>query len=208
MNLGILAAEFNRPLVEAMVAGARDEAAGAGARIVCEVRVPGCYETVLVADRMLARRDVDAIVVLGYIERGETQHGEVMGHVVHRALVDLELVYGKPIGVGVIGPGATPEQAEVRKDGYARAAVRAALRSAAALVEIAKGAAEAEEEAEADARSGAAYGSAAASAKAKPRPVAKAKSRSKGKAGAARAPKTARVSERFAPKLPPRSRPR
>ena len=31
------------------------------------------------------------LITLGYIERGETQHGEVMGHVVHRALVELQL---------------------------------------------------------------------------------------------------------------------
>jgi 6,7-dimethyl-8-ribityllumazine synthase len=68
-------------------------------------------------------------VVLGFIERGQTQHGEVMGHVVHRALVDLELKHRKPVGIGIIGPGATSEQAEKRKVDYARAAVRAALRS-------------------------------------------------------------------------------
>jgi len=57
-----------------------------GLRVVCTVRVPGAYETPLVAKKLLARKDVDALVVLGFIERGETLHGEVMGHVVHRAL--------------------------------------------------------------------------------------------------------------------------
>jgi 6,7-dimethyl-8-ribityllumazine synthase len=129
-RLAVVAAEFNRPLVDAMVAGAVDEARKKGARVALEpVRVPGCYETPLVVARLLARRDVDAVVVLGYIERGETQHGEVMGHVVHAALVRLSLRRGKPVGLGIIGPGATPSQAEERKDPYARAAVRAALRS-------------------------------------------------------------------------------
>jgi 6,7-dimethyl-8-ribityllumazine synthase len=132
-RLAIVAAEFNRPLVDAMVAGALDEANKEGARIAFDpVRVPGCYETPLVVARVLARRDVDAVVVLGYIERGETQHGEVMGHVVHAALVGLSLDHAKPVGIGIIGPGATPAQAEERKDGYARAAVRAAMRALAA----------------------------------------------------------------------------
>ena len=68
------------------------------------------------------------LVVLGYIERGETLHGEVMGHVVHAALVQLQLSHRKPIGLGIIGPGATAEQAEARKVSSARAAVHAALR--------------------------------------------------------------------------------
>lgn len=132
-RLAIVAAEFNQPLVDAMVAGALDEAHEEGARIALDpVRVPGCYETPLVVARLLARRDVDAAVVLGYIERGETQHGEVMGQVVHTALMRLSLRLEKPVGLGIIGPGATPAQAEERKDAYARAAVRAALRALAA----------------------------------------------------------------------------
>ena len=127
-RLALLAAEFNRPLVDAMVAAAADEAERLGAAVVRTVRVSGCYETPLLADRLLALRDVDALVVLGYIERGQTLHGEVMGHVVHRALIDLALRHGKPAGLGIIGPGATAKQAEVRKDRSARAAVRAALR--------------------------------------------------------------------------------
>ena len=88
----------------------------------------------VVAALQIAREsDVDCLVVLGYIERGETQHGEVMGHVVHQTLVDLELKYRKPVGIGIIGPGASLAQAENRKAGYARAAVRAAVSSWHAL---------------------------------------------------------------------------
>lgn len=133
-RVAIVAAEFNRPLVDVMVASALDEAKQAGARVTTEpVRVPGCYETPVVVSNLIARKDVEAVVVLGYIERGETQHGEVMGHVVHAALVDLAIREGKPVGVGIIGPGATAAQAEVRKESYARAAVRAALRAHEAL---------------------------------------------------------------------------
>jgi 6,7-dimethyl-8-ribityllumazine synthase len=136
MKLAIVAAQFNKDLVDAMVAAARDEAGKQHAEVTRELRVPGCYEVPLVVSRVIVRRKVDAVIVLGYIERGETQHGEVMGHVVHRALVELELAHGKPIGIGIIGPGATAAQAETRKDGYARAAVRAALASLNALATL------------------------------------------------------------------------
>ena len=76
---------------------------------------------------MLEDDRIDLVVVLGYIEKGETLHGEVMGHVVQRALIDLQLKYRKPIGLGIIGPGATTEQAESRKTGYAEDASRAAF---------------------------------------------------------------------------------
>lgn len=125
----IVAAEFNRELMEAMIEAATEEILEAGASLIRTVHVPGCYEVPLHAALQIAQAGIDALVVLGYIERGETLHGEVMGHVVHHALVQLELKYSKPIGLGIIGPGATAEQAELRKTDYARAAVRAALRS-------------------------------------------------------------------------------
>ncbi len=133
VDIAIIAADFHAALTEAMLEAAADEALRTGARIVHSVRVPGCYETPLVAEHVLARRDVEALVVLGCIERGETLHGEVMGHVVHRALVEASLRHDKPVGLGIIGPGATPKQAEARKDASARAAVRAVTRALEAI---------------------------------------------------------------------------
>lgn len=121
-----------------MLAAAEDEAERACVPVVLTVRVPGCYETPLVAEHVLRRRNVAALVVLGCIERGETLHGEVMGHVVHRSLVEASLRHDKPVGLGIIGPGATPKQADARKDSSARAAVRAVVRALAARDEVAR----------------------------------------------------------------------
>jgi 6,7-dimethyl-8-ribityllumazine synthase len=125
----VVAAEFNKELIDVMIETAQDELKKAGAELVRVVRVPGSYEIPLIADAYLSQEGVDALVVLGYIERGETLHGEVMGHVVHNTLVQLQLKYRKPIGIGIIGPGATVEQAHARKINSALSAARAALRS-------------------------------------------------------------------------------
>jgi 6,7-dimethyl-8-ribityllumazine synthase len=135
-KIAILVAEFNRKLVDAMVRSALDEAEKLGATVTVTVHVPGSYETPIAADALFARPDVDALVVLGYIERGETLHGEVMGHVVHAALLDASRQHRKPVGFGFIGPGATLRDAEKRKDDYARAAVRAARRMIDVLGEL------------------------------------------------------------------------
>lgn len=123
----LVVAEFHRELAATMVAAARDEAASSDAEVVEEIRVPGAYELPLTVQHVLEDRRPDALVALGFIEKGETLHGEVMGHVVHRSLVELELSHRMPMGLGLIGPGATPAQAEVRAEGSARSAVRAAL---------------------------------------------------------------------------------
>jgi 6,7-dimethyl-8-ribityllumazine synthase len=69
------------------------------------------------------------VVVLGYIEKGSTLHGQEMGATCSLVLKQLELEYSKPVGMGIIGPGATAEQAETRV-AYAGNAMRAAIRMA------------------------------------------------------------------------------
>jgi 6,7-dimethyl-8-ribityllumazine synthase len=134
-RIAIVAAEFNKELMDEMIEAARSELDEAGAVLVRVVRVSGSYEIPLLADRQMAQHGLDALVVLGYIERGDTLHGEVMGHVVHSALIQLQLKYHKPIGIGIIGPGATADQAQLRKTSYARSAARAALRSCELLAD-------------------------------------------------------------------------
>lgn len=127
MNLVIVAAQFNTKVTDGMVAFAQDEAKKSGVNVVQVIRVPGTYEIPFPLSQWLAQKDVDAAVVLGAIEKGETLHGEVMGHVVSRLVLELSLKHHKPVGLGLIGPGATQPQMEARTEGHARAAVQAAL---------------------------------------------------------------------------------
>ena len=129
IRVAIVAADFNKNIVDGMIDVATQELQQGQAVLVRVVRVAGSYEMPIVADIQMAEEGVDALVILGYIERGETLHGEVMGHVVLSALINLQLKHRKPMGLGIIGPGATEEQAAKRKTEYAKAAVRAVLRS-------------------------------------------------------------------------------
>lgn len=124
-RIALLVTEFHKEIAEDMLAAASKKIAEFDARIASIARVPGSYEIPLVAKHALGEPLVDAIVVLGYIEKGETLHGEVMGYVVHETLMNLQLEYDKPIGFGIIGPGATEEQALKRTKSVAERAVQA-----------------------------------------------------------------------------------
>jgi 6,7-dimethyl-8-ribityllumazine synthase len=128
-RISILAAEFNKSIIDTMISEAQKTAREAGITDIHVIKVAGCYEIPLIAELELSRSDTGIVVALGYIERGETLHGEVMGNVVHQALVQLQLKHHKPVGIGIIGPGATEEQAQARKVDYAQAAVRASLKN-------------------------------------------------------------------------------
>ena len=137
-RIAIVAAMYNKEIIEPMISTAQRDLISSRATLVELVKVPGCYELPVIVNELLVRPEVDAVIVLGYIEKGETLHGEVMGHVVHHAMVRLELEHGKAIGLGIIGPGATEEQARARIIGSAEAATKAALQNSKTLSELRK----------------------------------------------------------------------
>jgi 6,7-dimethyl-8-ribityllumazine synthase len=95
----IVASEYNRRYVDAMVRAARGELKGAGARRVRVVRVPGAYEIPLVAARVARASRVapGAIICLGVILRGETVHAAHIGEAVSRALMEIQLRFEVPV---------------------------------------------------------------------------------------------------------------
>ena len=121
----LVCGSYHREAVERMTTTARVRAGELGLEIVAERWVPGALECPLALQQLLGRDDVDGAVLLGIIERGETQHGLVMGQAVIRAVLDLQIATGKPVGMGVIGPGANPQHIEPRLLPYARKAVEA-----------------------------------------------------------------------------------
>lgn len=132
-RLGIVVAEFNMDVTMIMEAKARDHARLLGAEVVKVVRVPGAYDTPLAVKVLLERGDVDAVAVLGAVIKGDTDHDEVVAHQAARKLLDLSLEYGKPVTLGIIGPGASRIQALERAEEYARRAVEAAVKMLRAI---------------------------------------------------------------------------
>ena len=125
MNLGIVCGSFHREQVEKMLKFAIDEASSKNWEVSEVVWVPGSMEAPLAIDRMLQSPEVQGAVVLGIIERGETDHGLVMGQSVTKSVIELQIKHNKPIGLGIIGPGAEPEHIEPRLEPHARSAVGA-----------------------------------------------------------------------------------
>ena len=127
MNLGIVCGSFHREQVERMLEFAKQEAQSKKLVVSEIIWVPGSMESPLALDRMLKKDNVDGAIVLGIIERGETDHGLVMGQSVTKAVIELQITHNKPIGLGIIGPGAEPQHIGPRLEPHARAAVGAVV---------------------------------------------------------------------------------
>ena len=124
-SIAIVAGSYHKESVEKMVEKAKVVASDNNL-IVEEVNwVPGSMEVPLQIKRLFLRDSIDGAVVLGIIEAGQTKHGLVMGQAVIDSLLNLQLASMKPIGFGIIGPGAKPEHIEERLLPYAENAVLA-----------------------------------------------------------------------------------
>ena len=134
MKLGIVAADFNFDVTSLMLERARRHAEFLGADTMV-VHVPGVFDMPAVVKRMLARKDIDAVVLIGAVIKGDTLHDEVIMHATAQAAAQLAAQSGKPVGFGVTGPGMTREQAVDRIDN-ARNAVESAIKLLQTLKQI------------------------------------------------------------------------
>jgi 6,7-dimethyl-8-ribityllumazine synthase len=100
----ILGAEFNAIVVDGLVAGARKalREMGAAAASVEVVRVPGAFELPLSALAAARSGRFDAIVALGAVIRGETDHYEHVAREVSTGLAVVSRETGVPVGFGVL----------------------------------------------------------------------------------------------------------
>lgn len=132
VSLGLVVAEFNRPITEQMEQHAQEAAAAADATIVNTIHVPGSYDTPLAADRLARRSDIQAVAVVGAIVTGETDHDQVIGHAAASGLTEVSLDRDTPVALGITGPGMSAEQAQERVE-YGARAVESAIQMAGAV---------------------------------------------------------------------------
>jgi 6,7-dimethyl-8-ribityllumazine synthase len=135
VRIAMVVSEFNFDVTSAMEERARRHAAFLGVEVSHVVHVPGVFDMGLAVKKLLRRKDVDAVVIIGTVIKGDTGHDEVVANAAARAAADLALQFDKPVALGMTGPGMTREQAFDRIDN-ARNAVEAAVRMVRTLKEI------------------------------------------------------------------------
>ncbi|MBI4406879.1 MAG: 6,7-dimethyl-8-ribityllumazine synthase [Candidatus Kerfeldbacteria bacterium] len=128
-RLALLTTTINPETIAEMVAAAGAEINLHGAELIVTSKTLGCLDMPIIAKQLLERTDVDGLVLLGAVAKGDTQHDELVVNTMTQAIVQLSLQYNKPVGFGVIGPGATKEQFKNRTVEYATRAVQAVVQN-------------------------------------------------------------------------------
>ena len=95
-------ARWNAEIVQRLADGVERSLTELGVRTVIEHSVPGCFEIPLAAKLLAASGDVDAVVCIGAVIRGETTHYELVAGECGRGVQQAQLDTGVPVLFGVL----------------------------------------------------------------------------------------------------------
>ena len=116
--IAIVVSEWNGLITESLYLGASGTLRDNGFHDsgIIRINVPGSFELSLGAQKMAQRKDIDAIICLGCVIKGETKHFDFICQAVAMGITEVSLKYDKPVVFGLLTPN-NQKQAEDRAGG-------------------------------------------------------------------------------------------
>jgi len=104
MKIGIVVSEWNNDITFKLLEGAHSALIknGVDSENIMISYVPGSFEVVFGAKLMAERTDVDAVIVLGCVIRGETPHFDYICSGVSQGVMTLNIKYHIPFIFGLL----------------------------------------------------------------------------------------------------------
>ena len=117
-KFGIVVAEWHSDITDTLCAGAIDTLLQHGAKRenIFRNTVPGSFELTLGAQFLALHEEIDAVICLGVVIKGDTKHDDYINNAVANGLTTVALKFNKPISFGLVTTN-TLEQALERAGG-------------------------------------------------------------------------------------------
>lgn len=114
LRVAVVASRFNETIGKRLLDGALDCLRKHGVREdeISVAWVPGAYELPLAARRFAASGEVDAVVCVGAVIRGETPHFDFVAQSAARGISDVARDTGVPVTFGVLTTDDSAQAAE------------------------------------------------------------------------------------------------
>ncbi len=118
MHFGIVVADWNKAITHALYEACFNTLVAQGANVehITTMQVPGAFELPTAARLLIGKGKMDAVICLGCVIKGETDHDVYINQAVANGLVQLSLASGKPCIFGLLTPN-TEQQALDRAGG-------------------------------------------------------------------------------------------
>lgn len=103
-RFGIVVSDFNEPVTSRLLQGCLKEFLNLGVveKNITVVHVPGAFEIPVAASALADKSNIDAVVCLGAVIRGETLHFELIAHQAAAGVMRVSLDTCKPVVFGVL----------------------------------------------------------------------------------------------------------
>jgi 6,7-dimethyl-8-ribityllumazine synthase len=125
LNIAIVVSEFNKEITSRMLLVAQEKAKFLNLSISHICKVSGAFDMPIIVSALLQKPEIDGVITLGTIIKGQTKHDEIIAHSTAKALTALSIRYGKPVSLGISGPGMQERHAYARIRPVAEHAVEA-----------------------------------------------------------------------------------
>ncbi|MBE0461553.1 MAG: 6,7-dimethyl-8-ribityllumazine synthase [Candidatus Aminicenantes bacterium] len=104
LKIGIILSKFNQFISERLLEGAFDALYKLGAEDenISVYKVPGSFEIPIVAKKLARTKQVDGIICLGTLIRGDTPHFEFLSAEVTKGLSQISMEEGVPVSFGIL----------------------------------------------------------------------------------------------------------
>lgn len=104
IRVGIVAARFNEFIVSKLLSGCEDVLVRHGVREedIAVAWVPGAFEIPLIASKMAKSGKYDAVIALGAVIRGSTNHYDYVCSEVSKGVANVALASDVPVMFGVL----------------------------------------------------------------------------------------------------------
>jgi len=114
-RFAIVVSRFNEDITSGLLSGARSTLVDAGVsdEDVTVIHVPGAFEIPVAALHAAQQGDVDAVICLGCLIKGDTMHFEYIAEAAAHGIMNVSVSTGVPVAFGVL-TAMTDEQAVVR----------------------------------------------------------------------------------------------
>ena len=136
MNIAIVVSEFNDKVTSRMLEVALEKAKSLKLNVKFTCKVPGIFDMPLIIDTLLEKKEVDGVVTLGTVIKGQTKHDELIANATATRITKLSLKHKKPVSLGITGPGIEERQAYARIRPVSERAVEAVMKISEELEKI------------------------------------------------------------------------
>lgn len=115
VKVAIIHARWNEEVIDSLVEGCirRLKELGVHSSNITVESVPGSYELPVGVASLAQEKDVDAIVAIGCLVKGDTMHFEYISEAVSNQLMSIQFKIGKPVIFGLL-TCLTYDQAKAR----------------------------------------------------------------------------------------------